>query len=164
MQLSRHKRRELAKAGLARVRARRDSAFTVTEVVTALAIMGLIFVVVIRGYLTSADRAEWSAYSLAAQSLADQGIEQARAAKWEPQTYPVVDELGLTNYVQVERIDLADSVKPVYATNYISITSVSANPPLRQLRTDCVWLLASRGNKTRGPFTNTAICLRASDQ
>jgi type II secretory pathway pseudopilin PulG len=151
-------------AGLVRVPVRRDSAFTVTEVVTALAIMGLIFMVVIRGYLTSADRAEWSAYSLAAQSLADQGIEQARAARWEPQTYPVVDELGVTNYMQVERIDLADSANPVYATNYISITSVSANPPLRQLRADCVWLLASRGNKIRGPFTNTAICLRASDQ
>lgn len=142
----------------------RGAGFTVMEVVVALGISGLIFAIVIRGYLMSADQAEWSAYSLGAQSLANEGVEQARAAKWEPLTYPVVDELGATNYVQVDRLDVADSGTPVYATNYISITSVSANPPLRQMRADCVWLMACRGNKTRGPFTNTAISFRASDQ
>jgi hypothetical protein len=115
--------------------------------------------VVIYGYVGTNYRAEWSVYSLAAQSFAMEGIEQARAAKWEPQAWPAVDELGTTNYSQVDSLDVLVSGRQVYATNYISVTTASANPTLRQLRADCVWTLGGRG-----PFTNTAITLRAPDQ
>jgi hypothetical protein len=124
-----------------------------------MAITAATFAVVVYGYVGTNYRAEWSVYSLAAQSLAMQGIEQARAAKWEPQAWPIVDELGTTNYSQVATLDVPVSGQRVYATNYVSVTPASANPPLRQLRADCVWMLASRG-----PFTNTAITLRAPDQ
>jgi hypothetical protein len=92
-----------------------------------------------------------------------QGVEQARAAKWDPKAWPAVDELGLTNYTSVEMLDVPVSGQPVQATNYISITQVSQDPPLRQLRADCVWRL-DNGGRSRGPFTNTVITLRTADQ
>ena len=137
--------------------------FTLAEVVVAIAVATLSFGGVIYGYVVTADRSEWSAYSLAAQSLAMQGVEQARGAKWDPKAWPAVDELGVTNYTQVDVLDLPVSGQPVQATNYISITVVSQDPPLRQLRADCVWNLLS-GRRSRGPFTNTAITLRTADQ
>lgn len=139
--------------------------FTLTEVTIAIAISALVFAGVIYGYVATADHAEWSAYSLAAHSLAIQGVEQARAAQWDPQAWPKIDELGVTNYTQVWALDVPVSGgNPVLATNYVSVTSVSTVPPLRQIRADCVWVLPSRGATTRGPFTNTVVTLRASDQ
>ena len=137
--------------------------FTLAEVVVAIAVATLSFGGVIYGYVLTADRAAWSANSLAAQSLAMQGIEQARAAKWDPKAWPAVDELGVTNYSQVDTLDVPRSGQSILATNYISVTFVSQDPPLRQLRADCVWRLVN-GKRSRGPFTNTAITLRTADQ
>ncbi len=142
----------------------RKDGFTLTEVIVAMAMITLTFAGVIYGYLRTTDRAEWSAYSLAAQSLAMQGIEQVRGAKWDPQAWPVVDDLGVTNFAQVEALDVPVAGEPVLATNYISVTTISVNPPLRQLRADCVWMLRSRRAAIAGPFTNTAVTLRAADQ
>ena len=76
-----------------------------------------------------------------------------------------MDEFRLTNFTQVITLDLPTVAgNPSLATNYISITSVSSFPPLRQLRTDCVWMLPYRKGRTRGPFTNTVMTLRAPDQ
>ncbi len=141
----------------------RVEAFTLTEVVVSLAIATMLFAGVIYGYALVTDRAEWSSYSLAAQSLAQQGVEQARAAKWDPKAWPPVDELGITNYTETDTLDVPVSGTPVYATNHISISLVSVDPPLRQLRADCVWKFTN-GKRTRGPFTNTAVTLRTSDQ
>jgi len=137
--------------------------FTLAEVVVAIAIATLSFGGVILGYVLTADRAEWSAYSLAAQSLAMQGVEQARGAKWDPKSWPCVDELGVTNYTHVEILDVPVSGQPVRATNYIRVTVVAQDPPLRELRADCVWSLRN-GLRSRGPFTNTVITLRTADQ
>ena len=142
----------------------RDGGFTLAEVLVAIAVITLTFAVVVYGYLRTADRAEWSCYSLAAQSLAMQGVEQARAAKWDPQAWPVVDDLGVTNFMQEEELNVPVAGQPVVATNYISVTTVSVNPPLRELRADCVWALKSRPARIAGPFTNTAVTLRAADQ
>lgn len=139
--------------------------FTLTEVVISLAIATLGFSGVLYGYVLTTDQAEWSSYSLAAHSLAMEGVEQARAAKWDPQAWPSIDELGVTNFVQVTTLDVPVSGgNPTYATNYISISAVQTYPPLRQLRADCVWSLPYRKGRTRGPFTNTVITLRAPDQ
>ena len=141
----------------------RVSGFTLAEVVVAIAVATLSFGGVICGYVLTADRAQWSAYSLAAQSLATQGVEQARAAKWDPKSWPATDELGATNYTQTDLLDVPVSGPAIRATNYISITTVSQDPPMRQLRADCVWRL-SNGRRSRGPFTNTVITLRTADQ
>ena len=137
--------------------------FTLAEVVVAIAVATLTFGGVIYGYVLTGDRAQWSAYSLAAQSLAMQGVEQARAAKWDPKAWPAVDELGVTNITEVDVLDVPVSGQPVQATNYISVTTVSQDPPLRQLRADCVWSLYN-GRRSRGPFTNSVVTLRTADQ
>jgi len=146
------------------VSVRCGAGFTLTEVVVAVAVIALTFAGVIYGYIRTVDRAEWSAYSLAAQSLAMQGVEQARAAKWDPQAWPAVDELGVTNLTQEEPLDVPAVGEPVWATNYVSVTTVSLDPPLRQLRADCVWMFKGRPAGIAGPFTNTAVTLRAADQ
>ena len=93
-----------------------------------------------------------------------EGVEQARAAKWDPQAWPPIDELGITNYTQVDQLDVPVAGQAVLATNYISITTVSATPPLRKMRADCVWMLISRPQNARGPFTNTVTTYRTADQ
>lgn len=150
--------------------AHRNAGFTLPEVCASLFITVLVFAGVIYGYISTAARAEWSSYSLAAESLAIQGVEQLRAAQWLPNSSPVIDELGMTNlmstnYCQTNVLDVPVSGgTPVYATNYISITTPCQNPIIRQFRVDCVWMLISRPTKIKGPFTNTAITLRAPDQ
>jgi prepilin-type N-terminal cleavage/methylation domain-containing protein len=142
-----------------------DSGFTLAEVIISLGILGVVFGGAMLFYLSCSQRAEWSAHSLAAQSIASQGAEQARAAKWDPQAWPQLvgpncaDELGVTNYTQTNALDIPVNGKPVMATNLVSITSVSASPPIRQIRSDCIWSFPGRGQ-----FTNTVITLRAADQ
>lgn len=139
---------------------RNASAFTLTEVVISLAILVMVFHGILKGYTMACQRSEWSAHSLAAQSLAMQQMEAMRAAKWDPQAWPVVDEAGLTNYRNADILDVPVSSKiPYYATNVVAVTTVTVNPPLRQIRADCIWEF-----KPRGLFTNTVITLRAPDQ
>jgi hypothetical protein len=143
---------------------RRTLGFTLTEVVISVGLAALTFTGVIYGYALTSDQAQWSACSLAAQSLAVEGVEQARAAKWDPQAWPQIDELGITNYSQVSPLSVPVAKGNImFATNYISITTVSAVPPVRELHSDCVWRMLN-GSRTRGLFTNTVVTLRAPDQ
>jgi len=142
----------------------RTRGFTLAEVVISVGLAALTFTGVIYGYALTSDQAQWSSCSLAAHSLAAQGVEQAKAAKWDPQAWPPIDELGITNYTQVSPLDMPVAKGNIlYATNYISITSVSTIPAVRQLRADCVWRMLN-GARTRGLFTNSVITLRAPDQ
>jgi type II secretory pathway pseudopilin PulG len=144
---------------------RGKTGMTLVEVAVALALGCLIFATILMGYVQTSDKAEWTAYALAAQSLAMQGIEQAKGGKWDLSAWPPVDEAGLTNYSVIETLDVPVSGgKPVYATNFIRISNATTNPPLREVRADCVWSLPARDGSFRGPFTNTAVTLRARDQ
>jgi type II secretory pathway pseudopilin PulG len=140
------------------------SGFTLAEVVVSVLIVSMMVQGVAVGYVTFTKQAEWTAHSLAAQSLASQGLEQARSAKWDTQLWPQgigpgqSDELGVTSYMQTNILDLPMNGQPMIVTNFISITTVSANPSVRQIRSDCVWSFMSRG-----PFTNTVITLRSPD-
>lgn len=140
------------------------SGFTLVEVVIAVLISTMIFATVVYAYIGANDRSEWSAYSFAAQSLALQATEQARTAQWVPQNWPPIDDLGVTNYTQVGVLDVTMSGTPVLATNYVSITTITNSPEIRQLRADCVWVLVTRYHGALGPFTNTAVTFRAADQ
>jgi type II secretory pathway pseudopilin PulG len=138
--------------------------FTLTEVVISIGLTALTFTGVIYGYALTSDQAQWSACSLAAHSIAVQGIEQARAAKWDPMAWPPIDELGTTNYSLVSPLDVPVAKgNTMYATNYISVSTVSTYPPVRELRADCVWKMLN-GSRTRGLFTNSVFTLRAPDQ
>jgi prepilin-type N-terminal cleavage/methylation domain-containing protein len=141
------------------------SGFTLVELLVSIAILGVVGQGVILGYVQSTQRTEWNARSLAAQSIASQGAEQARSARWNAQVYPATyglggsDELGQCTNVQTATLDVAMSGQPVVATNIVTVTTVSVNPHIRQIRSDCVWRFMNRGL-----FTNTVILLRTSDQ
>lgn len=137
---------------------------TLVEVIISLALGCLVFSGILVGYVQTSDRAEWSSYSLAAQSLAMQAVEQARGGKWDPKAWPPLDQMPPTNFVTIEILDVPVAGEPVHATNYVRVTDVSLNPPVRQIRADCVWGLRFRRTGVQGPFTNTAVTLRACDQ
>ena len=136
-------------------------AFTLTEVVFSLAIIGLTAGGIINGYIQSARLTDWQAHSLAAHSLAMQRVEQCRAAKWDTRSFPVVDELVSSNFPSViEQMDLPTiSTNVSYATIFTTISTVTTNPPLRMIQADCVWRFPGRGW-----FTNTMVTYRAPDQ
>lgn len=136
------------------------AAFTLAEIVIAAALGSITVGAGLYGYVLSAKRAEWSGYSLAAHSLAVQGIEQARAAKWDP-TGAQADDLVSSNFpTAVNILDIPImGTNIVYATNYTTISYVSTNPAIKLIRVDCVWNFIKRG-----PFTNTIVTYRAPDQ
>ena len=57
--------------------------FTLVEVVIALGIVTLLFSGILTAYIQSSRQAEWAGYSLAAQAIGIQQIEQARSAVWD---------------------------------------------------------------------------------
>ena len=150
-------------------------AFTLIEILVSFVILSLVMAGIIYGYVQANRMAEWSSMSLAAQSFASQGAEQARAAKWEAyQSNPVLgpvagstDELPpWTNYLQTNYLDVPIKGSPsatdfaFWVTNIISISNVSADPPLRQIRSDAVWTFFATGVI----YTNEVVLLRGPDQ
>ena len=154
----------------------RHGGFTLIELLVAFAIFSLISGGVIYGYVQANRMSEWAGLSLAAQSYASQGAEQVRAADWRPRDYPQSTGYGSpdevtngsswvncgANYIFDVPIkgDPSSSDFAFFVTNYVSVTSISANPPLRQIRSDVVWTFYLTGAK----YTNTVILLRAPDQ
>lgn len=153
--------------------------FTLAEVLISFFIFGLLTSGLVYGYVQVNRMAEFSSMSLAAQSYASQGLEQAKSAQWNYVRWPNTnygpgtgDELGFspavgyTNLAPVtDTLDVPTSGLPIYITNYVKISYVltslnPSNPPLRQIRSDCVWTFPLDGKLC----TNTAITLRAPDQ
>ena len=148
-------------SGTQRTSLRKRRATSLVEVVTAIAISSMSISATVTGYILAAHRSEWSAYSLAAQSLAMQRLEQSRSAKWNPTGFPPVDELQTTNFpVSLAILDVPISgTNIVYATNYMTISTVSVQPPVKMVRVECVWRYANRGL-----YTNAIATYRAPDQ
>ena len=140
---------------------RKKAAFTLEEVIVSSGISGLGIAGIISGYVLAAYRADWTSCSVAAQNLAQQRMEEVRAAKWDAHASPVVDELQETNFPTIQHnLDLPQvGTNGVTATITTSIRPVSSNPSLKVIQVDCVW-----SNGASGPFTNTLISLRAADQ
>jgi len=116
---------------------------------------------VIYGYLMASQRAEWSGYSLAANSLVSMKLEQARACKWDPLSPGVVDELVTANFpVTVDILDIPRTgTNVVYATNFTTISTVSTIPPVRMIQVSTTW----KFYKGR-VYTNTMVTYRGPDQ
>ncbi len=139
----------------------KEGGFTLAEQIVSLAVALILISGIVSGFIQAVKQAEWSSYSLAAQSLANQCLEQTRAAKWDPSGYPGVDQLQGTNFpinVQILDIPMTRS-NIVYATNVVTISDISSNPRLRMVRVDCTWPFFNRGN-----FSNTVVSYRAPDQ
>jgi Tfp pilus assembly protein PilV len=169
-------------------------AFTLAEVLIATVFVALFVGGIIKGYVQANRMAEWTSMSQAAQSLAQQGMEQARCAAWNTQQFPYTDGPGTgdelttnqviiysdttysftltnsffgiaTNYSSTATnsnyaLDVPATGAPFSATNIISITDVQDVPPLRMIRSDCVWTFPPTGKV----FTNTVVTYRAPDQ
>ncbi len=149
--------------------------FTLIEILVTLVILITVFSGLIYGYVQINWTAEWCSMSLAAQSFASQGAEEARAADWRPRDYPYQCGYGtmdeFTNgemHTQVSFMDIPTKGTPnttnfqFWVTNYVSVTNMypNNNPPLRRIRSDAVWTYPMNGKLC----TNTVIFMRASDQ
>lgn len=138
-----------------------NSAFTLMEVVISLAILGISLSGILTLYVRSAQRADWSGYSVSAQMMALSGLEQCRAAKYDPHGSPPTDALVSTNFPS--RVDVLDPgiVNGItsYGTNTTTILTLSTNPALKLVRVDCTWTYPRRG-----VFTNSVFTYRAANQ
>ncbi|MFM8468654.1 MAG: hypothetical protein ACKODH_01595 [Limisphaerales bacterium] len=135
-------------------------AFTLAEVVISAGIAAMTVAGIIYGYTQSTKRAEWSGYSLAAQALAVQRLEQTRASRWDPDAG--VDQLLSANFPsQTLVLDVpVIGTNAAYATNVTTITTIAATPPLlRMIRVDCTWKFPTTGRV----FTNTVATYRSPD-
>lgn len=151
---------------------RSNSGFTLIEVLISFTIFGMVVSGLIYGYVQINRIAEWCSMSLAAQSYASEGLEQAKSAQWDSEMAVTTwgpgtgDELGFpasvghTNYYRTNTMDVPTTGAPIMLTNFIFITNISTTPPLRMIRSDCVWTFPFSGK----PCTNTVITCRAPDQ
>ena len=139
----------------------RATGYTLIEALVSMAVVGVMIAGLVSGFMQTHRTAEWSAYNLAAQSLALQSLEQARAAKWDQYANPVVDLLWNSNFPT--RSNVLDvpitGTNIVYATNRVNIRLVTTNPPLKEISVVTTWRFMDRG-----VFTNTAVTYRAPDQ
>ena len=151
------------------------AAFTLIEVMIGFFIFGLVTAGMIYGYVEANRIAEWSSQSLAAMSYASQGMEQMRSAQWNAEEYSTGDAQtdvllpymktqpdGTFGYWtnQTDYLDIPSSGSLISVTNYIYVTPVSTNPPLRKIVSQVVWSFRLTGQL----FTNTMVTLRAPDQ
>ncbi len=114
--------------------ARSIRAFTLPEVIASLLILGIMITGVVVTYIQSHRAAEWGAYSLAANSLAMQSVEQVRGAMWDPYRNPPTDNTtGVATRV-TNTLDIPISkTNAVYATNRLVVTTLSTFPPLMSI-------------------------------
>jgi prepilin-type N-terminal cleavage/methylation domain-containing protein len=154
--------------------------FTLIEVVIAAAIVGLVFGGIINCYIQSGVRIQWTGYSLAAQALASETLEQARAATWDPaQATPINNltnlNLSSANYSGTNKtysgyttaiLDVPySSTNFTLATNFVTVQMISVNgdPKVQMqfIRVDTVWPFFFRaGNRY---YTNTVSTMVAPD-
>jgi len=151
-------------------------AFTLAEVVMAVAIVAIVFGTTLVAYTQSCRRAQWAGFSLAAQALAIQQIEQARSARWDLVTgVNEITNLNLNSYSYVggvltgyswTNLDLPYSGNNfVRATNFITVNSltVSSNPlvQLKMVQVNTVWPFV--WGTTTTMFTNTLVTYCSPD-
>jgi prepilin-type N-terminal cleavage/methylation domain-containing protein len=128
-------------------RRKASAAFTLVEVVMAIAILALVMAGMIYGYVQTNYRAEWSSMSMAAQSFAAEAVERARAAQWDyfrtytNQIQQLPSPSNPTNTYNVTNTMLVPSSgRTTNVVTKVTISNISTgSAPLYQLRADCVW-------------------------
>ncbi len=163
---------------------RRVAGMTLVEVLMALLIVGLVFGSIIQGYIISGKMTEWSGYSLAAQSMGVQVLEQVRSATWDP----TLNKCEVTNMPMLGS-SLQYSTGSVWTnysgyvtnimdvpwhgngyvvvTNFINFRVVSfasnTNVQLIMARIDTVWPFNDWGKYQARVYTNTVSTYLAPD-
>ena len=166
---------------------RKRKGFTLVEVVISVAIVALVFAGIINAYIQSGLRLEWTGYSLAAQSLSIETIEQARSCVWDPAQTPPVNEITNLNLMGMHYVtttsnsywagystNILDIPVPsqssfVIATNYVTITMISVgsssttytNVQAEVVQVQTVWPFFIRAQNLY--FTNTMCTIIAPD-
>ena len=157
-----------------------SAGFTLIEVIIAAAIVGLVFGGVINCYIQSGVRIEWTGYSLAAQSLASQVVEQTRSASWDPAQATPVNNLTNLNLLgasydsstrtytgyTVSILDVPYSgTNTIPATNFVTVQLVYVNGDakvqMQFVQVNTVWPFYYR--KGNLYFTNTVSTMVAPD-
>src|SRR5579871_5992091 len=147
----------------------RKAAFTLAELVISIAIIASSMAGLILGFIQVNYRSELAAMSLGAQSLAVRSVEQARCAKWDVHSSTpnltgsgTDNEMPPTNFTTIysNALVVPATGQSVSVTNYVSVSTISTNPPVRMIRSDCVWRAPFKGQW----FSNTVISYRSSDQ
>lgn len=162
---------------------RKKGAFTLMEVVMSTAIVALVFAGIINAYIQTGLRLEWTGYSLAAQSLALETIEQARSTLWDPTQFPPVNEITNLNLMGTAGsinangatwtgystntldIPVPNGGTNVLATNYVSVqmsyVSPYPNVQMEIVTVQTVWPFIRYGNNVY--FTNTMATIITPD-
>ena len=143
-------------------------AFTLAEVVISLGIAGLMFAGLISAYVQSSYRAEWSGYSLAAQAMAVQQLEEARAASWDINASPIRNEITNVPTVTAATLDLPISgTNLVWATNYTTISSIAitntVGASVYMVRVDTAWPFIWGGARGISPTPSRISSLRIDE-
>lgn len=133
----------------------------------SLGVIVLVFSGIINAYIQGALRAEWSGYSLAAQALAIQQLEQAKSAVWDTSSTSGKNEITNLATLSSAMLDLPISgTNAVWATNYVTVSSVAiSNAPsaanVYMVKVDTVWPFLRKGQRIY--FTNTVANYYAPD-
>lgn len=166
--------------GLRQTRHRSCEAFTLLEVSISAVIVVLVFAGIIKAYIQSGQRLEWTGYSLAAESLAMQTIEQARATVWDPAQNPPVNELTNLNLMGASYNSASQTLTgfttnildvPYQSTNYVMATNfvtiqmlnVDGNVNIQEqvVTVQTVWPFYIRSSNL--VFTNTVSTIISAD-
>ena len=137
-----------------------QAGLTLAEVIIALAITAMTVAAITSGYIFCSNLSVKDALYLAANSRAQERMEQARSARWDTSSYPAVDQLLSSNFpdetVMLDRA--ASDTNVIMATLKTQIAPISTAPPFKKIRVDCIWNF--RGNQV---ITNTIETIRAPD-
>lgn len=166
---------------------RSEAAFVMSlfEVVIAFTIVAIMFGIIINGYVEAARRSQWTGYSLAAQSLGIQTVEQLRSAVWDPgQPGKQIDATNInllnktffpnqaawTNFTgyKTNILDVPwKGTNYVVTTNWVTVQMVklsyNTNIMLQMVRVDTIWPFNQWKNHSLKYYTNTICTFIAPD-
>jgi prepilin-type N-terminal cleavage/methylation domain-containing protein len=136
--------------------------FTLVEVMVALGIVTLLFSGILTAYIQSSRQAEWTGYSLAAQAIGVQQIEQARSGVWDLSiskneltnlnllswTYNAATKVGTGYTTNVLDLPISGTNNVVMATNFVTVKMLNltglSNVLVQMVTVDTVWPLTTR--------------------
>lgn len=167
-------------------RKRGEAGFVMTfwEVLIAVFIVALVFGLIFDGYVTTAKMAQWTGYSLAAQAMSGQSIEQARSAVWDI----AMQKTEVTNMNLINKqitysgnnwtmtgyttnvLDIPwKGTNYIVATNFITVQSFFengvSNPwvQMQSVTVQTVWPFDAWGSYSLRYYTNTICTFIAPD-